>query len=122
VDLIKHARRELTIRGETEEVIQAYLDVIKAFIKLQELVPAKQNADETVMLLVNGLLLTPLTDWPNDWYVHSSENYHGFGQLWQSKRNMRAFSSDQGKTFYTIGPGSRNNNTLLQHDKRFAPE
>lgn len=93
--LVSHARRELHLIGESDEVIEAYVAVIKAFINMRHSGASADVAIRTITKLFKFENLTPLYDIPNHW------NEVGEG-VWQSARNPEAFSEDGGVTFYLL--------------------
>lgn len=101
---VRHARVELGLLGEEEDVIEWYVDVIKAFFSFGH----SGGSFDAVMPVLLKLLyhenLTKLTDNPEEW--EDVSEYTG-KPLWQSKRNSSAFSKDGGKTFWLLSnPGS----------------
>jgi hypothetical protein len=98
--LCRHARRELELCHEDEEMIQWYLEVILAFISYGH---SGGSASVTIPIL-NDLLqfknLTPLTKDPDEW-VEVGEIGDG-EPLWQNVRNSKALSLDGGNTHYFV--------------------
>lgn len=108
MSLIDHARRELTLIGETPESIDGYLKVIEAF-RSAGFSHSGGVASATIPIINKLLLfkpLSPLTDDPEEW-THISEEKSGAKEgVWQSNRDAEAFSDDGGKNYYRLSEGS----------------
>lgn len=95
-NLVNHARLELALVGEDQDVIDWYVRVIKEFASLGH---SGGSAMATIPVL-NALLqyqnLKPLTDFPGEWVDHGDISG---APLWQNKRCSQAFSQDGGKTY-----------------------
>jgi hypothetical protein len=94
-NLCRHARRELELCREDEEMISWYLEVILAFISYGH----SGGSAATTIPILNDLLqfknITPLTKDPDEWVEVGP-------QIWQNTRNSAAFSTDGGKTHYFV--------------------
>jgi len=104
-NLVNHARRELGIIGEEPEIVEMYINVVKAFVDFGHSGGSASVAIPVINELLQFKNLSPLTDDPGEW-VHHGNN------TWQSCRNSEAFSDDGGKTYYL----------LSDRDKREDPE
>lgn len=93
--MISHARRELRLIGEKEEVIAQYEKIIDAFVEMRHSGSSAGIAVRNICDLLQFKNLSPLTDDPSLWINV------GTG-VWQSCRNMEAFSEDGGKTYYLL--------------------
>ena len=99
--LIDHARRELVRIGEDPVTISGYLDVIQAFSDMGHSGGSSDVAIPVIERLLKYKPLSPLTDDPQEWM----EVQTGTGQmsgLWQSTRDPESFSTDAGKTYYSL--------------------
>lgn len=107
-NLVRHAVRELTILGTSEESINEMVSIIQAFANIG---PSGGQASWMIPIL-NELLqfhnLTPLTDERSEW------NNVGDG-MWQSNRRSEAFSHDGGRTYYLLSEGASSQNPKPIH-------
>lgn len=91
-NFVRHARRELELLHEDEDVISGLCNIVQAFADMGH----SGGSIEPTINLLDKLLrfenLTPLTNNPDEW----EDVGHG---LWQSRRNPAAFSDDGGKHF-----------------------
>lgn len=113
--LVDHARRELELLGEEEEVILGYLRVIEAFSEQGHSGLSAMIAVNVIKDLLLYKNLTPLTDNPDEWTAISEEVMGGGERVWQSKRNPEAFSKDGGKTYYLLSEGDNPGNPYPLH-------
>lgn len=94
--ILDHAITELSLLDFSQEKIDMYLDIIRAF----DAAGYSKNDPFFDLSVVSKLLqyenLSNLTSSPNEW------NQVGTG-LWQSYRNQEAFSTDAGVTYYKVG-------------------
>jgi len=101
-DLLDHAITELTLLEFSQDKIDTYLDIIKAF----SAAGYTKNDPFFDLVIVSKLLqyenLSNLTSSPDEW------NKVATG-LWQSYRNQEAFSTDAGVTYYKIGDSLSDN-------------
>lgn len=110
--LVKHARRELELIGEDEDVIEWYLGCIRAFVVYGH---SGGSAMATIPVLQKLLMhkhLAPLTDDPDEWYKHSAEMWDGVSEIWQNKRNTKMFSSDEGKSYWNVDNPSESKSSM----------
>lgn len=101
-ELVNHARRELELIGEEPDVIDWYLKVIEAFSEFGHSGGSASVAIPTINALLQFENLSPITNNPEEWN-HVSIYIAGEPILWQSKRNPRLFSEDEGKHYYIVG-------------------
>jgi hypothetical protein len=101
-NLVEHARIELELLGEYQEVIDGFLDVIQAFANMGHSGSSAAFAIPTISKLLSFENISPLTDDPDEWQHHSEEFWGAPNGIWQNKRNSKAFSKDGGKTFYLL--------------------
>lgn len=98
--LVDHARRELQLIGEEEDVINWMVAVVEKFASYGH----SGGSAEVCIPRLNQLLLfenlSALTNDPDEWIDRSVES--GGHPMWQSKRNPQAFSEDGGQTYYLL--------------------
>lgn len=99
--LVDHARMELTILGERQEVIDVTVEMIEAFNQLGHSGTSALIHLRIIHDLLNFKNLSPLTDNPQEW-TKLVEEMTGGEDLWQSRRNPACFSNDGGKTHYNL--------------------
>lgn len=114
-ELVAHARRELATIGESKELTEGYLDVIRAFEKMQ----LDGGSFQIGIAVVTGILefqnLSPLTDNPEEWVQHDDTT-------WQNTRNGEAFSSDGGRTYTLLSERSHGmNNAPTRFTRHYKP-
>lgn len=100
-NLVAHARRELRIVGEDQDVIDGVCRVVQAFADMGH---SGGSAHFTALYLDKLLRYQPLsdlTDEPTEWIDRHAEGMTT-SPLWQSARNSEAFSHDGGKTYYLL--------------------
>lgn len=101
-NLVEHARRELELIGEDRDIIEWYLDCIRAFVAYGHSGGSSEATLPVLKKLLEHEHLSALTDDPDEWYHHSAEMWDGKKGIWQNKRNTKMFSSDQGKTYFDV--------------------
>ena len=101
-ELVNHARRELELIGEDQEIIDWYLKVIEAFAEFGHSGGSASVAIPTLNALLQFENLSPITNNPEEW-MHISVDIAGQPDLWQSRRNPALFSEDEGKHYYEVG-------------------
>lgn len=101
-----HAERELRILGTPEEDIQYLLKVVDAFSEYGH----SGGSASWFIPVLNDILqfraLSPLTDDPEEW-MEISDDVSGKPDLYQSRRQAEAFSSDGGKTYYLLSEAEK---------------
>jgi hypothetical protein len=114
-NLVAHAKRELALIGEDQDVIDWYVTVIRAFASYGH---SGGSAMVTIPVL-NELLqfrnLSPLTADPAEWIDHTGISGT---PMWQNRRCSEAFSEDGGKTYYLLSEreaGGSMETTPLHH-------
>lgn len=98
-NLIAHARRELALIGEDQDVIDWYVTVIRAFASYGHSGGSAMATIPVLEALLRYRPLTPLTDDPAEWIDHAAES--GIA-MWQNRRDSTAFSEDGGKTYWLL--------------------
>lgn len=115
MNLIEHARKELDLLGESERAISAYIDLIQAFSDMRGLGATPEDVVPIITKLLYFKNVTPLTDNPEEW-VEVGTNSGMSKNLWQSTRDAEAFSTDGGKTYYTLSERDRDPNSIHQSE------
>ena len=108
--LVEHARRELSLIGQTEEDPEFTKSIIKAVEGFTSYGHSGGSAPIGIGMLTELLQfknLSPLTDNPDEWMQHGEDVWPEPGGIWQNKRNSEAFSKDGGKTYYLLSEGGR---------------
>jgi hypothetical protein len=105
--LASHAQRELELAGLFDQdsdyegmLGEAVLELMEVFAKQGHSGFSASLAADLFQRLVKFEALTPLTDYPDDW-EDISEMQDGTPG-WQSKRSPSCFSTDGGKTYYSL--------------------
>ena len=98
--LVDHARRELALIGEDQDVIDGIAKVIEAFAEAADSGGSPPFGIAYIEKLMRFEPLTPLTDDPAEWQDQTEAS--GV-PLWQSRRNPMAFSTDSGRTYTLLG-------------------
>lgn len=95
-NLVEHARRELQIVGEDQDVIDGIASVVQAFADCGHSGGSAPYAIAYLEKLLRFEALAPLTNNPDEWEDRSEIS--GV-PMWQSRRDPRAISYDGGKTY-----------------------
>ena len=98
-NLIWHARNELKYLDEESDIVEAYLSILRIFSSMGHSGYSAMVFTWTLFRLMSFQNLTPLTDNPEEWMHHTSEQFGKPGGVWQNIRNGEAFSDDGGKTY-----------------------
>lgn len=102
-NLVIHAKRELQIIGEDDDVVEGYLKVIQAFADMGHSGGSAAMAIPVINALLQYKNLAPLTNDPVEWIEVGPE-------VWQNTRNSEAFSHDHGEYYYLLSDGAHSNN------------
>ncbi|WP_198169712.1 hypothetical protein [Agromyces laixinhei] len=113
-NLVEHARTELELIGEEPEVIDGYLNVIRAFAEMGHSGGSASVAIPVIHELLQFKNLRPLTDDPQEWQ-HVGNDMAGRPDLWQNRRNSEAFSNDGGGHYYLLSEGGNDGNRHPLH-------
>lgn len=105
-NLVAHARFELERLGEDPDTIRGLLRVIQAFADMGHSGGSASIAVPMISQLLQFLPLTALTTDPAEWNEISRE-MSGGEDLWQNRRDSRAFSHDGGRTYYLVDDRQR---------------
>lgn len=101
-NFVRHAKRELDLAGEDDDITAWMVGVVREFARYGH----SGGSIGPCMAMLNQLLkfkpLTPLTDDPDEWLHHGEEAWGGAGGIWQSMRDPEAFSTDGGATYYLL--------------------
>lgn len=108
-NMVAHARRELELLGEDEDVIEWMVRTVAAFASYGHSGGSASILIFTLHDLLQFKNLTPLTDDPKEWIRHTPEVFPPDG-VWQNARNGEAFSNDGGKTYYLLSEGGSDKN------------
>lgn len=100
-NLVQHARRELTLIGEDKDVIDWYCRTIAAFASFGHSGGSHAATLPVLTELLQFNNLSPLTDDPEEWVKHDEDIWPPNG-IWQSARNAKAFSENEGKNYYLV--------------------
>jgi hypothetical protein len=100
-NLVDHARRELTLRGEDPWIIDGLCKVVAAFAEMGHSGSSAAISADYLNELLRFRPLMPLTDDPAEWYDHGPQGADGTS-LWQNTRDSRAMSRDGGKTYTLV--------------------
>lgn len=103
MSLVDHARREMELIGEDQDVIDWMVSVVAKFAEYGH----SGGSAWICIPLLNSLLLhenlTPLTDDPAEWEDRSEISGY---PIWQSIRNPKAFSNDGGQNYWLLSEGA----------------
>jgi len=97
--LVSHAQTELILMHEDPMTISGYLDVVQAWSDMGDW--SNESMLEILVKLLEWKNLTPLTNSPNEWLPMPMASGQD-SMLWQSARNVEAFSTDGGVTYYLL--------------------
>lgn len=107
MSLIKHAERELRLAGfydkdamYGEMLPEAIMEIVKVFEDQGHSGMSASITRQTLNRLLDFKPLTPLTDAPDEWVEVGTS-------VWQNIRSGDCFSSDGGKTHYSIDDKER---------------
>lgn len=95
-NLVEHAKRELALIGEDQEVIDWMVSVVAKYAEFGHSGGSHSICLPRLTALLNFDNLSELTDDPAEWIDRTAESGCPF---WQNSRNSRAFSEDGGKTY-----------------------
>ena len=109
--LIQHARQELAIVGEEDDVVEWYISVIKKFAEFGHSGASAEYTTRVLERLLRYQHLTPINSDPQYW----REAAEG---VWQSTRNPEYFSNDGGQTFYSLSELEAAQNAKKNIDRR----
>ena len=99
-NLVEHARKELELVGEEQDIIDWFCRVIEEFSSAGHSGASAMICIPMLSELLQFKNLKPLTDDPDEWQDVSS--YMMDNPTWQNRRNSEAFSEDGGKTYYLL--------------------
>lgn len=107
-NLVKHARSELALIGQSEsdpEFTESIIKAVEGFSFYDHSGGSAGTAIEMLNTLLQFRNLSPLTNNSNEWIQHRKD-------CWQNRRNGEAFSTDGGKTYYLLSDGSTQNDQV----------
>jgi hypothetical protein len=102
MSLAEHARRELELCGQYAEdpgYSESIIRAVEAFASYGHSGGSAMCAREQLHALLGFKPLSPLTGDPAEWVDHSDMSGT---PLWQNKRDPSVFSTDGGKTMYSV--------------------
>ena len=97
--LVEHARRELELIGEEQDVIDWFCRVIREFASYGHSGGSASVCIPRLSQLLQFLPLSSITSNPDEWIDRSDLSRT---PLWQNIRDSRAFSEDGGKTWKVL--------------------
>lgn len=98
-NLIKHAKRELSVAGVEAEFADALLDMVRIFASGGHSGGSASACTWILDRLLTFKPLTPISDDPAEW--NDVSDFAG-RPLWQNVRDHSVFSTDGGKTEYSV--------------------
>lgn len=115
-NLVKHAKRELEIIGsDDDEFDKAIIAAVRGFSTYGHSGGSASVGISMVYELLQFHNLSPLTDDPKEWVIHTEGSFPVPSHVWQNRRNGEAFSTDGGKTYYLLSEGGTQNNPVPVH-------
>lgn len=102
MSLVEHARRELELCGQYAEdpaYSESIIKAVEAFASYGHSGGSASIAREQLHTLLGYKPLSPLTSDPSEWEDRSEVSG---SPLWQNKRDHAVFSTDNGKTWYSV--------------------
>jgi hypothetical protein len=100
-NLEKHAEYELKLLDEEPEIVEMYMNVVRAFSAFGHSGGSAMVAIPVITRLLSYENLSPLTVEKDEWIYHDQRH----GNVWQSTRNSKMFSTDGGKTYFNVDEG-----------------
>lgn len=101
-NLVAHARRELEISNVDEQLVPGIIEIVKIFASQGHSGGSAPHTIEIIYDLLRFRPLGPITDDPDEWVKHDASVWDGRNGVWQNKRDSRAFSSDNGVTYWLV--------------------
>lgn len=98
-NLVDHARRELALIGEEQDVTDWFASVVEKFAEFGHSGGSAMVCIPRLEMLLRYQPLSPLTNDPAEWIDRAEESGYPF---WQSERNPEAFSEDGGQTYWLL--------------------
>lgn len=124
--MVKHARAELErFPNEDPDFVESIMAAIKGFDTYRgHSGGSSAVAIHMLTRLLNRENLLPLTDDEEEWEFRPGKDYGLEYDLWQNKRNSKALSADNGKTYYLVdGPLIDGEKVFYDSEfKDFVPE
>jgi len=105
--------KEWDIEDYTQQIGTMAYEIVKQFCNQGHSGMSAQYCISIITKLLNGDVLTPLTNNPEEW----EQDFNGNGH-WQSKRKFSCFSDDNLKTYYDINEDCNRNWELDNEGKR----
>jgi hypothetical protein len=110
MSLIEHAERELAVAGYNDSDVDGYdtaiynavMDIVRLFASQGHSGFSAAAVRGLVNILLSFDTLGPLTNNPEEWRFIPEEMSGEPDGLWQNIRKSSAFSSDAGRTYWTL--------------------
>lgn len=99
--LVRHARRELSLIGEDQDVIDGLCKAVQAFADMGHSGGSAHFARSYLERLLRFQPLSDLTDDPAEWIDRHAEGKTP-EPFWQSRRHPEAMSHDAGHTYWLV--------------------
>lgn len=115
-NFVRHARRELELLGEDEDVIKWFCSVMRAWASFGHSGGSHYACLSYMEPLLCFQNLTPLSSDPEEWVLHE-EDVSGHPELYQSKRNPAAMSTDGLATYYLVDEDPRVDRKLMSREE-----
>lgn len=115
-DLGDHARREFLLIGVSPPVTDILVQLVEVFVDWEKISGSSVSPLNTMALLLAHQPLSPLTDDPAEWTRIGDEMVTGGNMgIWQSIRDPRCLSHDQGKTYWINDPADTTHQLYSTH-------
>jgi hypothetical protein len=108
MNLVEHARKELILLGQYEEdpeFSESLIKAVEAFASFGHSGGSAMIGAEMLYKLLKYENLSALTNDPGEWLDRTE--YTPENPLWQNIRNSSCFSTDGGKTYYSLEDNER---------------
>ena len=115
-NFVRHARRELELLGEDEDVIRWFCNVMRVWASFGHSGGSHYACLSYMEPLLCFQNLTPLSSDPEEWVLHE-EDISGHPELYQSKRNPAAMSTDGLETYYLVDEDPRVDRKLRSREE-----
>lgn len=113
-NLVKHARKELSLINEEPDIVTMYMRIVEAFSSYGHSGGSAAACIDVINKLLRFQPLTPLTNDPNEW-MEVSEAFGGDDGMWQSLRDSEAFSDDGGQSYWLLRDGASSRNRFPRY-------
>lgn len=114
-NLVEHAKRELDLIGEDEDMRNHLVAVVEKFSEFGHSGSSAEHAADRLNDLLRYKALSPLTDAPEEWMDRSEMSGY---PIWQNKRDSRAMSHDGGKTYWLVDEAQDSAEVTPKHESQ----